>query len=408
MRVPCLALGCLAAASSAVAGVRAADRVQLIRVGLESLGVAQEVTLTSLTPFAAFDPDSHKVLAEWEAGEAAKVRLDAGSLQVGRLSAPALYFSAEGPTLKVAGPSSTREYRGWIQLSIRGSRIWPVNELPLEAYLTGVLPCELGASNPLEALKAQAVAARTYALSRIGDFVKEGCDLVDNTRAQTYRGATAEAERTNEAVRQTANQILVFDGRPISALYATVSGGVTASAREAFGSEVPYLRSVPDVDESGKPFATGAKYFEWEASFTQVQVSDLLQKAGLFTGPVTDLRIDGTTESGRVAAVVVVGPVSDRRIPATSLRAALGVNVLRSTFFTLERTPDGWKLRGRGWGHGVGMCQAGAVGRAKAGQDYKQILAAYYPGAQLITVPGSALTLANRGGVTRQKYVGKR
>lgn len=383
------------------------ERVQLIRVGLESLGVTEEVTVTSSTSFAAFDPDSHKILAEWEAGSLAKVCLDAGMLQVGRVRAQAIYFSAAGPTLKITGAAATREYRGWIQLSIRGNRIWPVNELPLETYLMGVLPCELGASNPLEALKAQAVAARTYALSRIGDFVKEGCDLVDNTRAQTYRGASAEADRTNEAIRQTANQILVFEGRPISALYATVSGGVTASAREAFGSEIPYLRSVPDVDDSGKPYAAGAKYFEWEAALTQEELAILLQRAGLFTGPVTDLRIDGTTESGRVAAVVVGGPISDRRVPATSLRVALGVNLLRSTFFTVERTPEGWKFRGRGWGHGVGMCQAGAVGRAKAGQDYKQILAAYYPGTQLITVPGSALAITNRGGATRQKYSGK-
>lgn len=285
-----------------------------------------------------------------------------------------------------------------------------VNELPLESYLMGVVPCEMGSSSPLEALKAQAIAARTYTLTKIGAFAQSGYDVDDTTRCHVYRGVDVETAATNDAIRQTSNQILVYNGRPIEALYATVSGGVTADAREAFGGAgQPYLIPIVDADEKGNPYGAHSKWFAWYVDIPQESLEGKFRARGVDFGKIENLEVSGRGPSGRAVNIQLTTGQGTIEFNARLIRDAFGVDVVRSTLFEIKKTTTGFRIEGKGWGHGVGLCQAGAVGRARAGQKYSQILSTYYPGTQLVTIAGSPISYATRGSyVDRVKFLSGR
>ncbi|MCH8273936.1 MAG: SpoIID/LytB domain-containing protein [Armatimonadetes bacterium] len=376
----------------------------VVRVGLVSMGDPQQFTLSSDRPFGAYEAGSQDLIAQWPAMAEAAISAEGDRVRLAGRSFQAVYFSSEGPLLRLAGPARTRRYRGWIHIASREGRLQAVNEVNLETYLMGVVPCEMRSGAHPQALRAQAVACRTYVLRRMEAFRDQGFDVDDTTRCQTYRGAGAEDPRANEAIRLTSNQILVYGGLPIQALYSSVSGGVTASASEAFGSVgEPYLVSVRDLDENGEPYARGAPYMRWTCTFERPRIASLMKEAGHDVGPVRRIETVERSESGRVRQVRVTGDLGAVTLRGDALRRLLGVNDLRSTLFEISATGTGWRFDGKGWGHGVGMCQAGAEGRARAGQTYRQILAAYYVGAEVITVPGSALKTAARGSVVQRR-----
>jgi stage II sporulation protein D len=312
--------------------------------------------------------------------------------------------------MKIIVGTTNRRYRGWIYVSAAAGKLVIVNELPLESYLMGVVPCEMGASSPVEALKAQAVAARTYTLTKIGAFAQAGYDVDDTTRCHVYRGADVETSTTNDAIRQTSNQILVYNGRPIEALYATVSGGVTADAREAFGGAgQPYLIPVADVDAKGSPYAAHSKWFAWRLDVTQESLQGKFRERGVDFGKIENLEVIDRGPSGRAINIRLTTAQGKIDLSARLIRDAFGVDVIRSTLFDVKKTSTGFRVEGKGWGHGVGMCQAGAVGRARVGQKYDKILSTYYPGTQLVTVSGSPISYAMRGSyVDRVKFLSGR
>lgn len=383
-----------------------AQRVPVIRVGLVGLGAQSKYTLSSDQPFGVFDVSSNSMISEWNAGSQVTVSLVNGKVRVGDKDCPSVYISGQGPWVRVAGSSATRRYRGWITFEPRNGKLIAVNELPLEAYLMGVVPCEMGASAPLEALKAQAVAARTFTINRIGSFASQGFDLDDTVRSHVYMGVEREDPRSNEAVRLTSNQLLVYQGKPISAVYSSNSGGVTASARETWGDvSKPYLSSFPDLDPNGKPYAFNGKWATWDLNLNLDECTKVLNKARPNSGSVSDLRILNTSESGRVESVILVTEKGSLTLKGSEFRTMFGNDKVRSLWFGVTQVPGGWKLEGRGWGHGVGLCQEGAKGRAEAGQDYKTILGAYYRGAELLTVRNSPIELSTRGSfVDRRKF----
>jgi stage II sporulation protein D len=244
-------------------------------------------------------------------------------------------------------------------------------------------------------------------LRKIGAFQTQGFDVDDTTRTHQYKGQSAETAKTNEAVRLTSNQILTYRGQPIEALYSTVAGGKTASAAEAFrgGAPIPYLITIDDVDANGRPYAAASRFFSWQVDLSAETMASTLQAAGINLGRIRVVEVAARTTSGRVAGLRVIGEFAEVTIPGTDLRRVFGANFLRSTLFDIVKTSDGWQINGKGWGHGVGMCQAGAMGRAAAGQSFQQILSAYYPGSDLLVFRGSLIQLSARGSwVDRRKY----
>jgi stage II sporulation protein D len=293
-----------------------------------------------------------------------------------------------------------RPYRGWAELRVVGrGRVSAINELPLEDYLLGVVPLEIGPRETAElaAVEAQAIAARTYAVAQLGGQGDAGFDLFGTVDDQAYGGIAAERDESSRAVRRTAGKILLFEGRPIRAYYHSTCGGRTAAIEEVMDREpAPYLQSVLDQAPDGTDYCASSPRYRWTAAWSGAQL-DSISRPGLAAvfgvapqalGPVERLEILDRTPSGRVRDLAFQGPGLDLVVSRLEIRRVLAFDerILNSTDFSITHRDDGLvELNGRGYGHGAGMCQWGAIGRARAGQSHSQILETYYPGAVLVT-----------------------
>lgn len=299
-------------------------------------------------------------------------------------------------------------------LLLRGSvGVTVASRLALELYLQSVVALELGFRAPSDraAVMAQAVAARTYAVHNKSRREALGFDVFATDADQAYAGAESEFPEVTDAVRRTAGQILTFRGQSIQALFHSTCGYATESASEVFqnGDPVPYLRAVSDRFGNGDHdfYCSLSPKFrwreEWDADALSAIIARTLPQLGrpagttngargpvTDVGRVTDVSIGRTSATGRVTELDVT-TTTGRFVVTRSIRDALrGVpdRQLLSTLFQLHVEKDGDRLvrlvaSGAGYGHGVGMCQFGAVGRARAGQDYRQILDTYYSGTTL-------------------------
>jgi stage II sporulation protein D len=245
--------------------------------------------------------------------------------------------------------------------------------MDVEDYLGGVLLGEAGGLRPEEALRAMAVVARTYARVNAGRHAAEGFDFCETTHCQDFR-AGAVPERFREAARATEGLILWASGKPALVYYTAHCGGRGESAGAVWPAEArPWLQGGPDT------FCLSAGRGDWSST---VRASDLAR--ALVLSAVTELRILRRTATGRVALLRVNGRLFDAGDFESLVGRALGWTILRSRLY--DGRLEGATVRFEGWGrgHGVGLCQAGAEERARAGQDWRTILAAYFPG----TMPG--------------------
>lgn len=264
-----------------------------------------------------------------------------------------------------------RRYRGTLRLMARSGAVRVINVLDLESYLRGVVPAEMQASWPAEALKAQAVAARTYTLHHL-DAGRDH-DVCATVECQVYRGWDAENPATDAAIAATAGEVLTYEGVFARTFYHADSGGVIASSAEVWGADLPYLQAFQDVANAGP-------HSVWTARLDARRVGTQLALAGVQVGTLVRLRVLETSLSGRVVRAEVVGSAGRAVLEGVTLRAQLRAWGLKSTRFVM--TGD-LTMRGEGWGHGVGMSQYGARTLALAGHDYLQILGFYYPATVL-------------------------
>jgi stage II sporulation protein D len=285
-------------------------------------------------------------------------------------------------------------YRGNLELVPgEGGTVTGVNVLPLEEYLFGVVPGEMPAGWEHEALKAQAIAARTYALHNLGKESKKGYDLCGTTHCQMYEGAAVETAATNEAVAKTGGEYLAYQGKPIQAYFHATSGGYTDNSSDLWSENLPYIRAVADFDQA-------APRHVWYLTYSESQVAAALDKVGINIGRILEIAPQQRTSIGRVKTLHAKGTAGEATFDASKLRFAIG---LHSTFFNVGRvsaqqlgTPgDGmyFQFAGRGWGHGLGMSQWGARGMADRGFNYRQILNHFYPGSQLQAVSRPLISL---------------
>jgi len=319
-------------------------------------------------------------------------------------------------------------YRGVAEVRVNGAgTLAGINELPMEQYLYGVVPRELGPTvyPELEALKAQAVAARTYALSGLGKRASDGYDLLATTSDQVYGGYAAEHPLSTRAVDETAGIAALYEGKLITALYSSTTGGFTANNEEAFNSApVPYLRGVPDA-QRGEAFehvpdlgvfrrhanptslrnakegdfeGDWSRYHRWSFEWSADEISAVVSAyAGQPVGKVLAIHVTDRGPSGRALAIEYVAEAGTFTDTKDHIRTSLkyvnasGAQVsLPSTLFTIEPVLDrktgeveGFVAYGGGFGHGVGLSQTGAVGMAEKGRAYDEILEHYYQGIDL-------------------------
>jgi stage II sporulation protein D len=277
------------------------------------------------------------------------------------LPLPVIRFHADDETIAVNGA----HLRGDVVVSLGKGGLDAVNVIDLEDYLVGVLGGEMPKSFPLEALKAQAIAARTYALNKKLELYGQPFFLGATVLSQVYKGLSAENPRTRQAVEETRGQVLTFQLQPIESYFHASCGGHTESGLDALGRDLPYLQSVECPCHS-------LKSSHWNLT---VSNSELKKSLGV-GGPV---QVQARTATGRVRRL----QVGSAPIDAVRLRERIGYARVKSLAFELEINADGVRLSGTGFGHGAGLCQMGAKMLAERGDSHQSILAHYYPNTEL-------------------------
>nr|MEE4268269.1 SpoIID/LytB domain-containing protein [Candidatus Krumholzibacteria bacterium] len=407
---------------------------ELLAVGL--LEGQVDLSLTATGPAVVLAPGSTAVLARVPSPASHLVVRRAGNNV--RWEAAGKSGVASGIRLQPIDPGhrvlqGDSEYRGEflvIPTPDQGG-LTLINALDLESYLRGVVPWEIGRhqEDKLAALEAQAVAARTYTISHLGARLDRGFDVFASVMDQVYRGSHDEDPLCNQAVESTRGLILAHAGEPINAYYSACCGGTSSHIEEVWPyTAQPYLKSRSDSAGPGQePFCSQYRYFNWRETWTVSQLEQVLQTTlpeylayigdgsrASWAGPVfspagpgsdpdrpgalLDLVIAGYTTSGRVAQLDVTCDAGTYRVRGDRTRWVLkppsgNPAILRSAMFEVELTRRQGRLaevaaRGRGYGHGIGLCQAGALAMAEQGYTFRQILAHYYKGARLTVVDG--------------------
>ena len=290
-----------------------------------------------------------------------------------------LKIESKEPGIKVNG----KRYRGTIEIVRDKSSLLLINELNLEDYLVGLINQEISSRWPMEAVKAQAVVARTYALYQKKNRKYPTYDLESTVTSQVYSGIESEDELARQAVKETEGEAAYYNGEMIQALYHSSCGGNTEAALEVWGKEIPYLKSIKD------PHCTEAPNYFWQYKIDLNGLRDRLRRFNSGIGKIESVSILKRSSSGRVTRISISHSKGSFVLEGKDFREALGYENIRSTDFTLKIKGDSVYLAGSGGGHGVGMCQWGAKGMAEDGKSYKDILEWYYPGITIKRMNGS-------------------
>ncbi len=300
-----------------------------------------------------------------------------------------------------------KRFRGELAVTATDSGLLVVNELPMNEYLRGVVPLEIGSRTPAEfaAVQAQAVAARTYAYKHLTS--SHAFDMYATVQDQVYGGVDAEKPQADTAIITTADLVVLYNGQPITTPYHSTCGGSTAGVSEVWYDQPdqPYLRPVSDrIPGTNNFYCDPSPRFSWTQTYDAARLRAAMEKylaaytkapkTGL--GKIIDIREQGRTPSGRVAALTVQTEIGSYTLRGNDIRFVLrdakGA-ILNSTYFTFAKEAAGGEVssltvNGHGYGHGIGMCQWGAIGRARAGQNFRTILEIYYPGTTIGRIAG--------------------
>lgn len=302
-----------------------------------------------------------------------------GDLDGRRLSGERLLMAPadRDGTIALRDARTTRRLLGGVQITASGGRLRILNLVSLEDYVRTVVPSEMPARFHQQALRAQAIVARTWALRHLGRHAPDGYDFCDSTHCQVYRGADAVSPNTDAAVRATRGLVITCRGELIEPIYHSTCGGHTADSETVWrgGRAEPYLRGVSDR-AGERCYCADSPYAWWKCTLTPGQ---LAQAAGL-SAPA-GISVSARDAEGRVTKVTLRAGGRERSMTGyefyLAAARAIGPGRVRSAWFDVRRG-DEVALIGRGFGHGVGMCQWGAHGRACAGQTAEQILRHYY------------------------------
>lgn len=404
--------------ASAFAGPARASRAPRDWVDVGVLLDAEEVRF-AVTSGA--DVEDAEGLARIDAGQVFVARARGGRILVQPASGEVAIYEvrdtllvrpARGGRVRIG----EREYRGALKLFLSPKRrLTAANRVPIEEYLRGVLPHEIGRlqDETIEAGKAQAVAARTYTVSYLGRRAAEGFDVYATVEDQLYGGVADEGSLTDRCVRETEGLVALYDGVPIRANYFSTCGGVTSNIEDVWPEPaLPWLRSIPDRrNASADDYCTISPQYRWTEIWEVKEFLDILnQTYAQVIAPtdrrarvLRDVRVETRSPSGRVARLVVETDAGEfpmygdlvRRVllrPKRARGAGGPGAILRSALFKIgvARTADGTPFAvvasGAGYGHGVGMCQMGAIAMARGGRGFRDILRHYYRGIEIKSV----------------------
>ena len=305
--------------------------------------------------------------------------------------------ACSAPESRTTLPSGVPRLPASIRIGVRDGNRLTIRKVPIEEYVEATVLSEFappsGDSAVVERmLEIQSVIGRTYALAHLGRHASEGYDLCSTTHCQLYEPSRLQTSRwaplAIEAVHQTAGRVLWFDAAPASALFHADCGGHTSRADDVWsGSGHPYLVSIAD-DGPAKNAHSSWKYEATRAAVLRALNADARTRVG---ARLDALQVVERDTAGRAERIAVHG-ASERVVRGEELRevlsTAFGARSVRSTWFTVERRGQSFIFEGRGFGHGVGLCQAGALARLRAGQKLPAILQTYFPGTKIVTLRG--------------------
>ncbi|MEO0158160.1 MAG: SpoIID/LytB domain-containing protein [candidate division WOR-3 bacterium] len=289
----------------------------------------------------------------------------------------------------------------WIRGLLR-----PINIVEIEDYIASVVGSEIGGSAPFEAQKAQAVAARSTLFATYGSHHILGpFGICSEDHCQVYRGRSSETPESRRASDETKGLVLVYEGDVVDARFSKCCGGITEEFRGAWeDADVPYLISRADGDyqfpieteddainfiENPPPAnCSGSRNFRWEVRYSRQRLSEVvLARSGQDIGAILEINPLARGKSGRITRLALRGERGEMILsPELEIRRVLSETYLNSSCFHVLKEESGFVIRGAGWGHGVGMCQEGAVKMAEDGKDFRDILGFYYPGAEVARI----------------------
>ena len=369
MRGALAALATLAVLAATVASAAGQDTIRVAVV--DGARVAElrggDIEIVDLGPGAS---------GAWRASVVRAVVVN-GAVEIDGRRAPAFRLRSEGP-IRLNG----REYPAPLDIVRSGEGLAVVNEVPLEDYVVGVLRAEANEKWPLEMLRAQAVVARTYAAHHRNIAAGKPFHILASTAHQQYAGRVPAASPIWGAVGETAGQVLLWEGEVFPAFYHTESGGYTEDPRMVFAA-----RNMPALKPVRCEFSAGSPHFYWSLDLRLAELTDILRRNDVNVGGIAAIEISERTPSLRAAVVTVQGARSSARVRGNDFRRMIGYDTLKSTLFAVAVNGEWARFSGRGYGHGVGMCQWGAKGMAEQGYTARKILEFFYPGTTLGSLP---------------------
>jgi stage II sporulation protein D len=340
---------------------------------------SREVDLAIHGSYRLRDMSSGKVVGQGTYLFQSKVRLLDRGILMGLNVYPSKRLIIE-PARDASIIIDERPFRGEVTfIRTPDNHITVVNDINVEDYIKGVLFHEVSHHWPMEALKAQAVAARTYALYSINSADKP-YDVTNDIYSQVYGGRSSERYRTDLAVDYTKGQVLTYNNQIVPAYFHATCAGMTEDARELWNvPDIPPLRGVPC------PFCQNSPHFHWKKNFRLRDIQNALDLHGYKVGSIQDISIVDRDRSERIEHLKILQKNGQELIiKGKDFRDLMGPNVLMSNNYEIVMQGNYVDITGKGWGHGVGMCQWGALGMARQQFNYKQILSYYYPQSVLM------------------------
>ena len=285
--------------------------------------------------------------------------------------------NGNGSSVQSGGERSMVQVSGHVQLVRRGEGFWVINQVELEEYVKGVVPSEVSSSWHPEMLKAQAVAARTYALYQQMLSATREYDVAASIQDQVYRGRQGIDERIEQAVESTKGLVITHQDAPIYAAFSSTAAGLTEDSMVVWSKDLPYLKGVEC------PFDLESPHYQWKASFKLEALEQNLRQQGFAVGTIATFTPLVYSRAGRVATIRILHSKGELILRGEDLRKVVGYTVVPSTQFTIESFGPDIVLAGYGAGHAVGLCQWGAKALAELGYSFSSILRYYYPGTEL-------------------------
>jgi stage II sporulation protein D len=291
-------------------------------------------------------------------------------------------FDIYGIRLKPIGQATiyvnNRKFRGDIDIiRTEKTELLVINHLDIEDYVSGVLYHEVSHLWPMDALKAQAIASRTFAVYKTIESLNRDYDMTSDIYSQVYGGRTSERYKTSRAVRETKGKILIYKDRVLPAYFHAACGGHTEDASLLWNVDIPPLKG------GVCSYCQRSPHVKWTAAILLRDIEAGLAKGGYKIKDVQDIKVLAHDRSGRVTEVSVFGMNTKEVLAANKFRLAVGPNILKSANFNVSIKGNSAFFNGKGWGHGVGMCQWGAYYMSKKGFSCDEILRFYYPGASV-------------------------